>query len=95
MYETIPFVGCQHFDRGDHLRTIKQSERDDKNESLQKSYGKLVKLLLQSVPFRYYSAEKAILHAVKSTLSVFLVGLYFSLRTQHSANSSAQVDPSS
>ena len=51
------------------------------------SYGKLFKLLLQAVPFRYYSAEKAILHAVKSTLSVFLVGLYFSLRTQHRANS--------
>ena len=87
--------GCQHFDRGDHLGTIRQNERDDKDDSLQKSYGKLFKLLLHDLPFRYYSAEKAILHAVKSTLSVFLVGLYFSLRTQHRASSSAQVDPSS
>ena len=83
--------GCQQFDRGDHLGTIRQNERDGKDNSLQKSYEKLIELLLQSVPFRYYSAEKAILHAVKSTLSVFLVGLYFSLRTQHRA----QVDPSS
>ena len=87
--------GCQHCDCGDHLGTIRQNERDDKDDSLQKSYEKLIELLLHAVPFRYYSAEKAILHALKSTLPVFLVGLYFSLRTQHSANSSAQVDPSS
>ena len=55
------------------------------------NFLKLFNILNQSAPFRYYSAEKAILHAVKSTLSVFLVGLYFSLRTQHRA----QVDPSS
>ena len=93
LYKMMLSEGCQHFDRGDHLGTIRQSEWDVKDESLQKSYEKLFKLLLQSMPFRYYSAEKAILHAVKSTLSVFLVGLYFSLRTQHRANVSALVRP--
>ena len=90
LYKTMLSEGCQHFDCGDHLGSTRESEWDDKDDSLQKSCGKLFKLLLQSAPFRYYSAEKAILHAVKSTLSVFLVGLYFSLRTQHRANSSTQ-----
>ena len=93
LYKTMLPEGCQHFDRGDHLGTIRQSEWDDKDDSLQKSYGKLIELFLHAAPFRYYSAEKAMLHAVKSTLSVFLVGLYFSLRTQHRANSLAPSRP--